>query len=126
MQFPPEAAGLPVRDQALDVALVGLVDERGAAELALPLGRHVGVDVAQVAVAPLHLAGGGELEALLGRAIGLDLRHEFLSSRRGGASGSPASSTSAGLPCAPAAPPARRRTPSAQCGRAWRAPAPGA
>src|SRR5581483_28151 len=33
-------------------------------------------DVAEIAAAPLHLAGRGDLEALRGRAVRLDLRHD--------------------------------------------------
>src|SRR5262249_5089047 len=107
-----------VRQQALDVLLVCLVDQGGLAQVALPLRGHVGVDVAQEAAAPLHLAFRSEREALRRRAIGLHLGHgspSFTSPR--------ASWTSAGLPSARAARPARRPTPCRRCDPAWRVPA---
>src|SRR6266581_8787766 len=66
---------LQVGEQALDRLLVRLVDQRGLAEPALLLAGLVGQDVAEVAAPPLHLALGGQLEALGRAPARLDLRH---------------------------------------------------
>src|SRR5207249_7080665 len=77
---PPFARGmarlLEVGEQALDRLLVRLVDQRGLAEPALLLAGLVGQDVAEVAAPPLHLALGGQLEALGRAPARLDLRSE--------------------------------------------------
>src|SRR5213596_1169430 len=76
---PPFARGmarlLEVGEQTLDRLLVRLVDQRGLAEPALLLAGLVGQDVAEVAAPPLHLALGGQLEALGRAPARLDLRH---------------------------------------------------
>src|SRR5256885_8415711 len=76
---PPFARGmarlLEVGEEALDRLLVRLVDQGGLAEPALLFAGLVGQDVAEVPAPPLHLALGGQLEALGRAPARLDLRH---------------------------------------------------
>src|SRR5206468_10815344 len=70
-----EADSSEVGEEALDRLLVRLVDQRGFAEPALLFAGLVGQDVAEVPAPPLHLALGGQLEALGRAPARLDLRH---------------------------------------------------
>src|SRR3954469_9898683 len=67
-----------VRQQALDLGLLGLVHELGTAQAPLPLGRFVRQEVALVRLLVLHVALGGDLEALLRARVGLHLRHGLI------------------------------------------------
>src|SRR6478609_11911170 len=64
-----------VRQELLDLLLLGLVDHLGAAQAALALGGLVAEEVALVRLLVLEVALGGHLEALLGARMGLHLRH---------------------------------------------------
>src|SRR4051812_33856123 len=66
------ASGL---DEALHALLVGLGEHGGAAQVALPLLRLLGQDVAVERVSTLHPPLGGGLEALRGAPVRLHLRH---------------------------------------------------
>jgi hypothetical protein len=59
----------------LDVVAVGLEQDPGAAEIADLLGRAADHHVPLAALGVLDLAGRGDLEALFGAALGLQLGH---------------------------------------------------
>src|SRR5690554_2931323 len=64
-----------IRQHAVETTAVARRDVIRLAEVALPLGRHLGEDVAAVGVARLVLAGSGLPEALGRAPMGLDLGH---------------------------------------------------
>src|SRR5690606_22576931 len=64
-----------IRQHAVETTAVARRDVVRLAEVALPLGRHLGEDVAAVGVASLVLAGSGLPEALGRAPMGLDLGH---------------------------------------------------
>src|SRR5690554_2281612 len=64
-----------IRQHAVETTAVARRDVIHLSEVALPLGRHLGEDVAAVGVARLVLAGSGLPEALGRAPMGLDLGH---------------------------------------------------
>src|SRR5690554_4391472 len=64
-----------IRQHAVETTAVARRDVVRLAEVALPLGRHLGEDVAAVGMASLVLAGSGLPEALGRAPMGLDLGH---------------------------------------------------
>src|SRR5438874_3736264 len=67
-----------VGQEPFDLGLLGLVDQLGAAQATLALGRLVAEEVALVGLLVLEVPLGGHLEALLGARVGLHLRHRLI------------------------------------------------
>src|SRR5215475_14267098 len=76
---PCRPCGSDVRQQLLDVARVGGIDDGVLAQVALLLARLAAQLMAQVRLTSDDLAGPGLLEALGGAAVGLQLGHELSS-----------------------------------------------
>src|SRR6478672_561898 len=64
-----------IGQEPFDLSLLRFVDDLGAAQAALALGRLVAEEVALVGLLVLEVPLGGHLEALLGARVGLHLRH---------------------------------------------------
>src|SRR5207247_9926519 len=74
---PNAAAGRLAQPQPPDLGKVGVRHQPGRAERALPALRLLGEDVALHGMTALDLAGGGQLEALDGPPLALELQLLF-------------------------------------------------
>src|SRR5256886_11562503 len=71
--------------QALEASFVGVRDQRGLAQVSLPLGMLLGQDMALVRVVPSQPARAGQPDALAQRTLGFLVGHRSLPALRGGA-----------------------------------------
>src|SRR5256886_15938093 len=71
--------------QALEASFVGVRDQRGLAQVSLPLGMLLGQDMALVRVVPSQPARAGQPDALAQRTLGFLFGHRSLPALRGGA-----------------------------------------
>jgi hypothetical protein len=58
-----------------DVLLICLIDRGEVSQVAFPLGRLFGQNVAFISMLPFYLTGTGKLEPFLGSGFRLHLRH---------------------------------------------------
>ena len=72
---------LATSETSVDDLLVGSGDLALLAEVALALGGLLGEDMALEGLSAHELTRAGAAETLLGAAVGLHLRHEFLLNR---------------------------------------------
>lgn len=66
---------LEVRQKALDIAHIALVNQGRLPQIALTLRRLFGENVACKCLLTLKLAGSGKLETLLGATVGFEFWH---------------------------------------------------